>query len=116
MVAETWTLKAADEKKLTAFELWTYRHILRISYFEKEKRMSMFLIQLAHHPSLPNLSFRGNSGTLVTSQEQPVHLNSGFFKQQPMAEEAEEGRELAGWTISENGRGPHSKHGNFSGC
>ena len=33
---ETWTLKAADEKKLTAFELWTYRRILRISYFDKK--------------------------------------------------------------------------------
>ena len=66
--------------------------------------MSMFLIQLTHHPSLPKLSFRENSGTLATSQEQPVHLNSAFFKEQPMAEETEEGRELAGWTTLENGR------------
>ena len=33
---KTWTLKAADEKKLTAFELWSYRRIVRISYFNKK--------------------------------------------------------------------------------
>ncbi|XP_059842148.1 uncharacterized protein LOC132402980 isoform X3 [Hypanus sabinus] len=36
-------LKAADEKKLTAFEMWAYRRILRVLYIER--RSNNFILE-----------------------------------------------------------------------
>ena len=48
---KTWTLKASDKNKLKAFELWTFRQILRISYMERKTNIFV-LDQLDTKPVL----------------------------------------------------------------
>jgi hypothetical protein len=38
---ESWTLKKADKRKLDAFELWTWRRLLRISWTARRMNTSV---------------------------------------------------------------------------
>ena len=40
--SESWTVRKKDRKKIDAFELWTWRRILRVPWTEKRTNFSVF--------------------------------------------------------------------------
>ena len=105
---ETWTLKAADEIS-PAFELWTYRRILRISYFDK-KTNEHVLHTINTSPIITKLVIQrklryfGHISRATGSLEQCILQGSSRWQKKQ--------REAQHQKLD----GSYSKHGNFSGC
>ena len=56
--SESWILRKADQRRLNAFEMWTWRRILRIPWTAK-KTNDWVLEQIQPHMSLLNIIERG---------------------------------------------------------
>ena len=69
---EGWTVKKAEHWKISAFELWFWRRLLRVPWTARRSNQSI-LKEISPGYSLEGLIWRWDSSTLATSWEELTH-------------------------------------------
>ena len=69
---ESWSIKKAEHKRIDAFELWSWRRLLRVPWTVRISNQSI-LKEISPGCSLKDWCWSWNSNTLVTSLEELIH-------------------------------------------
>ena len=94
--AETWTISKTLAGRINAFEMWTYRKMLRLSYTKHKTNEEVLDMLSTEKQLLSNIVKRKFQyfGHLIRQNELQRQLLEGKI----MASAAEEDQELHGWT------------------
>ena len=69
---ESWTVKKAERRRIDAFELWSWRRLLRVPWTARRSNQSI-LKKISPGCSLEGMMLKLNSSTLATSCEELTH-------------------------------------------
>ena len=69
---KSWTIKKAEHRRIDAFELWSWRRLLRVSWTARRSNQSI-LKEISPEYSLEGLMLKLKLQYLVTYCEEPTH-------------------------------------------
>ena len=96
---ESWTIKKAEHQRIDAFELWSWRRLLRVPWTARRSNQSI-LKEISPGCSLVGWMLNWNSKTLATWCEELTHLKRPWCWERLKAGRERDDRGWDGWMAS----------------